>query len=135
MFVEPRLAQLCRQHHADEVRGPGDTDLYGLGMTRRRGVRPTPLDHVVEGEWPRARVDCFEAAVAQEVARRLQAARGLRPWRELGDDLDMTFSTLAAVSRGKRWIDSVTLARLERGLGVALWPTVDEMGQLDVADG
>lgn len=80
-------------------------------------------------------MDGFEAAVAQEVARRLQVARGLRSWRELGDDLEMDFSTLAAVSRGKRWIDSVTLARLERGLGVTLWPTVDEMGELEAGSG
>lgn len=96
-------------------------------MTQRRGVHPTPADHVVAGEWPQARVDRFEAAVAQEVARRLIAAKGLLSWRDFGEHLELDFSTLAAIGRGARWIDSVTLTRLEAGLGTRLWPDVEQI--------
>ena len=100
----------------------------GLGLNR-------PCDYVTTGDWPHARlatsrVGVVEAAVAQELARRLVAALNGRSLREVARSADVAHTTLAAIVRGERWAELPTIVRLERALDADLWP-----GRLSPTDG
>lgn len=59
----------------------------------------------------------------------VQAAIGERSVRAAARDAGLDHTTLLSVLHGRSWPDLATVARLESGLGVDLWP-----GRLDPQD-
>jgi transcriptional regulator with XRE-family HTH domain len=60
--------------------------------------------------------------VARLFARNVQRAIGERTLREAGELVGVDFSTLAKIVNGATWPDLETIAKLELGFGVDLWP-------------
>lgn len=108
---------MCSTTQIDRIR-PN----YGSAMARR-GITGPPNSYLVSGVWPDGEVvGPTPARYAAEVGRRLQAAVGGRPLREIAELADLDHTTLWAVLRGDRWPDLVTLAKLEEALDLRLWP-------------
>jgi len=82
--------------------------------------RPRPRDLVAR--WPEVASEDVAAEVARRIALSLTDAMGARSLREISDITGVDHTTIADVLRGNRWSDIATIARLEGGLGVALWP-------------
>lgn len=90
-------------------------------MPSRRGVVGAPRDQLVAGQWPHGDAG-GPAAVAQQIARDLDAALGNRSVRQVARDADLQHATVLALLSGQRWPDFVTLVKLEDALQVDLWP-------------
>ncbi len=85
-----------------------------------RPHRSHPRERVAD--WPN--VPAVEPAgeVARLFARNVQLAIGDRTLREASDMVGVHFSTLAKIVNGSVWPDLETIAKLEYGFGVDLWP-------------
>jgi ribosome-binding protein aMBF1 (putative translation factor) len=84
-----------------------------------------PFKYVVEGVWPHAVLDDHHGArVAQEVAARLRRAIDARGWSiaEVSRRTGVSRMTITQVLDGVVWCDLLTIANLEKALGVDLWP-------------
>ncbi|MGX1853069.1 helix-turn-helix domain-containing protein [Streptomyces sp. NPDC055299] len=84
-----------------------------------------PSEYVIEGVWPRAVLDDHHGAqVAQEVSARLRRAIDAHGWTiaELSRRSDVARFTITKVLDGVVWCDLLTIANLEKALGVDLWP-------------
>ncbi len=78
--------------------------------------------------WPEAvLVDHHGARVAQALAARLQAALDEHGWSvaELSRRSTVARYTIAKALAGEAWPDLLTIANLEKALGVDLWPGRD----------
>jgi transcriptional regulator with XRE-family HTH domain len=62
------------------------------------------------------------AEVARQLAENLRLAIGDRSVRSVARAADVDHSTIAAILNGRTWPDLYTIAKLERGLGMDLWP-------------
>jgi len=62
------------------------------------------------------------AEVARQFVLNLHSAIDIRSIREVARVTGVDRATIAAVLNGLSWPDIVTLAKLEFGLGVPLWP-------------
>lgn len=92
-------------------------------MPRRQNTRRRPLDYLVDGTWPDARLDSSIAAeYAQVFAKRLREAAGDQSLREIGRRSDLDPMTIRALLRGESWPDMVSVAKLEGAYRVLLWP-------------
>ncbi|MBB5643055.1 helix-turn-helix domain-containing protein [Cryobacterium roopkundense] len=60
--------------------------------------------------------------VARQFALNVRAAIGDRSIRAAAQDVGVDHSTIVAVLQGRTWPDLATIARLELGFGVDLWP-------------
>jgi transcriptional regulator with XRE-family HTH domain len=60
--------------------------------------------------------------VARLFAENLREAIGDRSIRAAANDAGVDHSTIMAVLQGRTWPDLATIARLELGFGVDLWP-------------
>jgi hypothetical protein len=60
--------------------------------------------------------------VARQFALNVQAAIGDRSIRAASLDVGVDPSTMLSVLRGRSWPDLATIAKLESGFGVDLWP-------------
>lgn len=88
-----------------------------------RPSRRSPRAHVVSGEWPEAKLDGDPAAeAAQRFVARLAAAVGALSLRGVETATGVDHDTVARILRGDTWPDIATVAHLEHGLGVDLWP-------------
>jgi len=88
-----------------------------------RPPRRSPKAHVVSGDWPSAQLDGDPAAeAAQEFAARLAAAGAELSLRAVEAATGVDHDTVARILRGDTWPDIATVANLEHGLGVDLWP-------------
>lgn len=97
--------------------------IYRGTMPRRRDVDGPPRSYIVSGSWPDGRgSDEVPVRYVQELAMNLAEAIGDRSLREVGRLAGVDHTTISAVLAGDRWPDLVTVARLEQGLGVRLWP-------------
>lgn len=81
---------------------------------------------MAEGEWPDGKfyadapdLVAYAADLAKRLAKALEGKNKLRIAENAGVDR----TTLYAVLNGDRWADTMTMAKLERELGVSLWPT------------
>lgn len=90
-------------------------------MPSRRGVTGAPRDQLVSGQWPNGQAH-GPAAVAQQLARDLEARLGARSVREVARQADLQHATVLALLHGQRWPDFVTIVKLEDALGTDLWP-------------
>jgi hypothetical protein len=95
-------------------------------MPRRSGEIAAPVQYVV-GAFPdgRLRGDAPDGVAEMvEVARRLRdhLERSGQSVSALARSSGVDRTTIHAVLAGRSFVDVVTLARLERGTGAALWP-------------
>ncbi|WP_181958582.1 helix-turn-helix domain-containing protein [Nonomuraea diastatica] len=95
-------------------------------MVGGRGRSRFPRELADDPEsWPHADLSGHPAvAVVQAIAAALQAVmaeRGLS-FRRLADVSGVNRQTVADVAGGRCWPDAVTIAQLEAGLAVRLWP-------------
>jgi len=81
-----------------------------------RPVRVTPNELCID--WPTTRSD----DPARQFVLNLRSAIGGRAIREVARDTGVDRASIATVLNGLSWPDIVTLAKLEIGLGVSLWP-------------
>ncbi|MEO6627003.1 MAG: helix-turn-helix transcriptional regulator [Aquihabitans sp.] len=88
-----------------------------------RPSRRSPRAHVVSGEWPEAQLDGDPAAnAAQGFVARLAVAVGELSLRGVEAATGVDHDTVARILRGDTWPDIATVAHLEHGLNVDLWP-------------
>lgn len=84
-------------------------------MARARGVLRRPLDHVIHGIWPHARLDGnVAAAVVQRMAALLAAdlATSGKSQRAFARKVGADDTTLGAILNGTRWPDLVTVINI-----------------------
>jgi len=60
--------------------------------------------------------------VARQFALNLRGAIGERSVRDAARSAGVNHVTIQLILKGQRWPDLETIAKLERGLGVDLWP-------------
>lgn len=91
---------------------------YDLGV--QRPVRNPP--RTFSAAWPDE--PCVDpiAEVARGFTLRLVAALDGRSLRSLRNTAGIEHTTVSAIINGATWPDLATIARLERGLDVDLWP-------------
>jgi len=85
-----------------------------------RPHRSHPRERVAD--WPNVPAVDPSGEVARLFARNVQNAIGKRSLREAGELVGVDFSTLAKIVNGATWPDLETIAKLERGFDVDLWP-------------
>lgn len=93
-------------------------------MPVRKSPRRPPVEYLATGTWPggRMRKDApAEARLAEAMAARLRDAIGERSVRQVAIEAELSPQTVANLVQGLSWGDMVTIARLERVLGVTLW--------------
>jgi hypothetical protein len=79
-----------------------------------------PRDRVPD--WPNVPAVDPVDEVARRFAENVRKAIGDRSLREAGELVGVDFSTLGKIVRGTTWPDLETIAKLEVGFGVDLWP-------------
>lgn len=92
--------------------------LYARTMSRP--ARLTPRD-LADG-WPEMPSVDPVGEVARQFALNVQAAIGDRSIRAAARDVGVDPSTMMSVLHGRSWPDLATIAKLEMGFGVDLWP-------------
>jgi transcriptional regulator with XRE-family HTH domain len=60
--------------------------------------------------------------VARQFAENVRAAIGVKSLRQIGIDTGVHHTTIIKLLNGESWPDLETIAKLEIGLGVSLWP-------------
>lgn len=85
-----------------------------------RPKRATPAE--LTPGWPTVESTDPIAEVARKFAVALMDAVGERSIRSVAKDTGLTHSTLVGILAGHTWPDLATIAKLERGVDVALWP-------------
>ena len=75
--------------------------------------------------WPEVPSDDPVGEVARKFAINVRDAVGNRSLRSVAEASGLTHVTLLNILGGKVWPDLSTIARLEYGLGVQLWPKRD----------
>lgn len=91
-------------------------------MSRTPRQTPAELSH---GEFPELTAgDPWQVVVAATIATRLQGALD-RGWtlRTIAVETGVNHATLHRIIAGDVWVDAATIARLEDGLGMRLWPS------------
>jgi len=86
-----------------------------------RTSRKTPVE-LAPAPWPEVPSPDPVGEVGRQISIRLRAAIGKRTLRAVASSIGMNHSTLVGILDGTSWPDAETLARLERGLGVDIWP-------------
>jgi hypothetical protein len=98
---------------------------YGESMPTRARLASAPAEYLLAGEsWPTGRLAKSappEATLAAGIASRMVEAMGGLSIRELARRSDVSPQTVSNLLAGRSWGDLVTLARIERALGVSLW--------------
>jgi plasmid maintenance system antidote protein VapI len=87
-------------------------------MTRPRRSAP----HERTDDWPERPSPDHSGEVARLFALRLRAAMDGMTLRAAAEKTGVDHSTISGILHGRAWPDLDTVARLERGFGVALWP-------------
>ncbi|WP_083652858.1 helix-turn-helix domain-containing protein [Serinicoccus sp. CNJ-927] len=85
-----------------------------------RPSRPAPRELV--DPWPTGDARDAAAAVAARLAVNLREAVAGRSTRAVAELTGVDRTTVAAILNGTTWPDLATVARLEHGLVVDLWP-------------
>jgi transcriptional regulator with XRE-family HTH domain len=82
-------------------------------------------------DWPSVPAVDRSGEVARLFALNVKAAIGERSLRAAADVTGVDHSTILSILQGRVWPDLETIAKLEAGFGVVLWPgLVDvELGQ------
>jgi hypothetical protein len=91
-----------------------------MSMTAR--AKPVAL---APSPWPEVPSDDPVGEVARMFAINVRDAVGNRSLRSVAEASGLTHVTLLNILGGKVWPDLSTIARLENGLGMQLWPKRD----------
>jgi len=91
---------------------------YGVFVARPQRRKPRDFS----AGWPDDACTDPTAEVARQLAVRLRTELGGRSLRAAREITGVDHTTVAAVLNGTTWPDLVTIARLEAGLDVDLWP-------------
>lgn len=94
-------------------------------MPRRSSSYRQPVDWLVDGTWPDGEFDAEAPpalAHAVAIANALASALDGLNKSSVCAEANIERSTLYDLLGGKSWADTITLANLERTLGVTLWP-------------
>ncbi|WP_084125967.1 helix-turn-helix transcriptional regulator [Demequina sp. NBRC 110054] len=83
-----------------------------------RRTRPRDLG----SDWPDRVVDDPAGEVARRIAVALRTATAGLSLRQVAEATGVNYTTVRDVLLGNTFGDSITISRLEIGLGVALWP-------------
>ena len=92
---------------------------YADGVPRPSRFSPAELS---PEPWPEQPSADPVAEVARRLVLNLEREIGDRSIRSVAEAAHVDHATLLALLRGRSWPDLVTIARLELGLGVDLWP-------------
>lgn len=95
-------------------------------MPPRKSLRSAPAEYLSSGSWPDGRLRASapaEARLAAGMARRLRDGLAERPIRDVARAAELSPQTVVNLLHGATWGDVVSVARLERALGVRLWGT------------
>ncbi|WP_108250378.1 helix-turn-helix domain-containing protein [Planctomonas deserti] len=85
--------------------------------------RPTRTPPLARTEsWPNVPSPDPSGEVARRFALNLRSALGAKSLRAAADVTGVDHSTIQAILQGRVWPDLETIAKLERGFGVVLWP-------------
>ena len=103
----------------------GDT-WHGPASMTGRAKKGSPLDHVVEGEWPDGELDTVDGEVAAAIARNLRGAMAGRSARSIAGIAGIAHTTVQRILSGERWPDIASIALLEDALKTPLWPRFDD---------
>lgn len=88
----------------------------GMGRSRRR----VPAD-AIDG-WPDDVADDPAMEVVRLIVQNLRTAIDGTSLRAVETLTGVDHTTVHAILAGRTWPDTLTVARLEQGLGVSLWP-------------
>jgi hypothetical protein len=91
---------------------------YAGEMPRSARLKPRELVPA----WPDGPAADPIGEVALLFAGNLRRSIGQRSIRSVAEACGMNHATLIGILEGKAWPDMETIAKLERGLGTALWP-------------
>lgn len=72
--------------------------------------------------WPDARCADPTAEVMRRLAVNLRTAIGGRSIRLVERETGVDHTLIGKLLAGSAWVEAATVARLEKGLGVSLWP-------------
>ena len=86
-----------------------------------RPARKTPRELTPDG-WPEVTSPDPVAEVARQFALNLREAVGEQSLRGASARIGVDHSTLVRILAGEAWPDLATIARIEIGLGVAVYP-------------
>jgi hypothetical protein len=88
-----------------------------------RTPRKPPNAHLIEGDWPTGLLaDDPAVAPMAEFCRRLARATEGLSLRQIEARTGVNRATISLIARGATWPDARTIALLEHGLDVELWP-------------
>jgi len=73
-------------------------------------------------DWPVQVIADVSGEVARNLANSLKAAIAGRPLRAIKDQTGVDHTTISDILNGRTWADLRTIARLEAGLDVDIWP-------------
>ncbi|MDN4478631.1 helix-turn-helix transcriptional regulator [Demequina sp. SYSU T00039] len=83
---------------------------------------PRPHPVTLTDRWPDAAIDDVPGEAARLLALGLREQMGDRSARAVGRLCGVDSTTVSAILNGTTWPDLRTIALLEAGLGVPLWP-------------
>lgn len=89
-----------------------------------RPARPTPASQVTD--WPNRHATDPSVETARLLALNLATAMDGRSLRTIRDLTGVDHSTIGDILNGSVWPDLQTIARLEHGLGVPLYPRLGD---------
>ena len=87
------------------------------------------LPEALSDGWPHVPSADPIGEVARQFALNVEAAVGDRSVRAAARDVGIDHATIRALIAGKSWPDLATIAKLERGFGVDLWPGLPDTPQ------
>jgi lambda repressor-like predicted transcriptional regulator len=88
-------------------------------MARTRRLTPAQL---APGPWPETPSPDPIGEVGRQITVRLREAIGTQSLRAVASQTRLNHATLVKILDGSTWPDAETLAKLEHGLGVDIWP-------------
>lgn len=106
----------ARRQRCDTKRGR--CSAYALRMGRNRTTAPVASSR----DWPREPCEDADAEFVRLLVESLREAMGEWSIRRTAEAAGMDHGIVTRLLAGKTWPEAVTVARLERGLGVRLWP-------------
>lgn len=101
------------------------------GYARRmpRPARPKP--NQLAPDWPAVSSEDPIGEVARNFVSNLRDAIGDQSVRSVAKATGVSHTTIQQVLRGDAWPDLYTIAKLERGLGILLWPGLPSIARHD----
>lgn len=91
-----------------------------------RPKRSTPAE--LTADWPSRPSSDPDAEAVRLLAVRLAEVTGDASLRRIAEHTGLNHSVIGDILAGRKWPDTQTLARLERGLETRLWPLVGPGG-------